>query len=244
MSDAPPVLEMELELCSDNFPVIPNPAESAIDQALERLHLRGSSPVPETNTEKPSLPANDEPQPAPAVCSQSRSRKSSRLAKRPTTKKSHRLFEALRSRRLRIVATAVGVLFLVGLIGLNWQRSGLPAASDELADMDLFEFPDDPQFGANVTERSSESRALAVIDGTDADLSNGRRSQSDSGDRMPSLGLVNFSEQKSPSTEIQTLGGISRPGTRGVQAAWLTGQVEFGSSDDSPRRSNGSSEIR
>lgn len=244
MSDALPVLEMELELCSDNFPVIPNSAESAIDQALETLHLRGVDPAPVTKTDKPLVNTPDEPQPPPSNCSQSHSRKSSRLAKRPKTKKPNRLLDALRSRRLRIVATAVGVLFLVGLIGLNWNRSALPAASDELADMELFEFQDDRPFSANVTGRTSEPRPLAVIDDTDADLSNVRRPQSDSGDRMPSLGLVNFSEQKSQSTGIQPVGGIFQPGTRGAQAAWLTGQIEFGSPDDSPRRSDRSNEIR
>ncbi len=248
MADALPVLEVEHELCSANLPAIPHVAESAIDQALEALHLRGTTPVLEKIHVEPEPIAVSEPQPIPGDPSEPRSRKSIRTAKRPQSKYSQRLFEALRSRRLRIIATAVGVLFVLGLIGLNWRRSSLPKSSDDLADMDLSEFRDDLHFGTTGIGRASEPRPLGEISGADSAAFKIRSSRSDSGERLPPLGLVNHSEQRGPSAAIQTVGGFSQPAARGSQAAWLTGQIEIeslgGPLDDSLRRSNGKDAAR
>ncbi len=248
MADALPVLEVEHELCSANLPGIPHVAESAIDQALEALHLRGTTPVLEKIPSEPVPIETSEPQPIPGNPSEPRSRKSTRSAKRPQSKHSQRLFEALRSRRLRIIAAAVGVLFVLGLIGLNWQRSGLPKPGDDLADMDLSEFQDDLHFGTTGIGRASAPRPLGEITGADAAALKMRSSRPDSEERLPSLGLVNHSEQRGPSAAIQTVGGFSQPTTRGSQAAWLTGQIEVESLGtplgDSLRRSNGNHEAR
>lgn len=246
MADALPVFEVEHELCSANLPGIPHVSESAIDQALEALHLRGTTPVLEKIQVEPESPAISEPQPIPSIPSEPRSRKSTRSAKRPQSKPSQRLFEALRSRRLRIIATAVGVLFVLGLIGLNWKRSGLPKSSDELAEMDLAEFQDDLHFGTTGVGRASEPRPLGEI--TDADALKIRSSRPDSGERLAPLGLVNLSEQRWPSAGIQSVGGFSQPAARGSQAAWLTGQIEIESLgtplDESRRQSNGKDAAR
>lgn len=243
MAHALPVLEVEHELCSANLPAIPHVAESAIDQALETLHLRGATPVLEKIQAEPESPATSEPQPIPGNPSEPRSRKSARSAKRPQSKYSQRFFEALRSRRVRIIATAVGVLFVLGLIGLNWQRSGLPKSSDDLADMDLSEFQDDLHFGTTGIGRASEPQPLSEVSGADVAALKIRPTRTDSGERLPSLGLVNHSEQRWPSAGIQPVGGFSQPAARGSQAAWLTGQIEIESLgsplDDSRRHSNG-----
>ena len=245
MADALPVLEVEHELCSANLPGIPHVAESAIDQALEALHLRGTTPVLEKIQAEPESPATSEPQPIPGNPSESRSRKSTRPAKRPQSKHSQRFFEALRSRRLRIIATAVGVLFVVGLISLNWRRSGLPKSSDELAEMDLSEFQDDLHFGTTGVGQASESRPMGEITGLDAAALKIRSSRPDSSERLPPVGLVNHSEPRWPSADIQTVGGFSQlAAARGSQAAWLTGQIEIESLGDSPRRPNGNDEAR
>ena len=243
MADALPVLEVEHELCSANLPGIPQVAESAIDQALEALHLRGTTLDSEKIQAEPEPPATSEPQPIPGNPSEPRSRKSTRPAKRPPSKHSSRLVDALRSRRLRIIATVVGVLLVVGLIGLNWQRSGLPKSSDDLAEMDLSEFQDDLHFGTTGVGRASEPRPLGEITGADAAALKIRSSRPDSGERLAPLGLVNLSEQRWPSASIQSVGGFSQPAARGSQAAWLTGQIEIESIgtplDDSLRQSNG-----
>ena len=243
MADALPVLEVEHELCSANLPGIPNVAESAIDQALEALHLRGTAPVLEKVQVEPESIVVSEPQPIPGSPSEPRSRKSTRPAKRPQSKHSQRLFEALRSRRLRIIAMAASVLFVLGLIGLNWQRSGLPKSSDDLADMDLSEFQDDLHFGTTGIGRASEPRPLGEISDADVAALKIRSTRLDSGERLPPVGLVNHSEQRWPSADNQTIGGFSQPAARGSQAAWLTGQIEIESLgtplDDSVRQSNG-----
>ena len=246
MADALPVLEVEHELCSANLPAIPHVTESAIDQALEALHLRGTTPVVEKIQVEPDSSAASEPPPIPGIPSEPRSRKSTRSAQRPKSKHSQRLFAALRSRRLRIIATAVGVLFVVGLIGLNWQRSSLPKPSDELAEMDLSEFQDDLHFGTTGVGRASESRPMGEITGSDTAALKIRSSRPDSGERLPLVGLVNHSEQRWPSAGIQTVGGFSQPAAaaRGSQAAWLTGQIEIESLGDSPRRPNSKDEAR
>ena len=244
MADALPVLEVEHELRSANLPAIPQDAESAIDQALEALHLRGTTPVLEKIPVEPVAPAASEPPPTPVIPSEPRSRKSTRSAQRPKSKHSQRLFAALRSRRLRIIATAVGVLSVVGLIGLNWRCSGLPKPSDELAEMDLSEFQDDLHFGTTGIGRASEPRPMGELTGSDAAALKIRSSRPDSSERLPPVGLVNHSEQRWPSAGIQTVGGFSQPeAARGSQAAWLTGQIEIEPlrtpPNDSLRRSNG-----
>ena len=244
MADALPVLEVEHELRSANLPAIPQDAESAIDQALEALHLRGTTPVLEKIPVEPVAPAASEPPPTPVIPSEPRSRKSTRSAPRPRSKHSQRLFAALRSRRLRIIATAVGVLSVVGLIGLNWRCSGLPKPSDELAEMDLSEFQDDLHFGTTGIGRASEPRPMGELTGSDAAALKIRSSRPDSSERLPPVGLVNHSEQRWPSAGIQTVGGFSQPeAARGSQAAWLTGQIEIEPlrtpPNDSLRRSNG-----
>ncbi len=248
MADALPVFEVEHELCSANLPGVPQVAESAIDQALEALHLRGTTPVLEKNQVELDSPATAEPQPIPREPSEPRTRRSARPAKRPQSNRSRRLFDALRSRRLRIIATAVGVLLVVGLIGLNWQRSGQQNSSGDLAEMDLAEFQDDLHFGAAGIERASESRPMGETTDVDADALKIRSSRLDSDEQMPTVGLVNHSEQRWPAVGIQTVGEISRPAARGSQAAWLTGQIEIESigtpHDDSVRRSNSNDSAR
>ena len=249
MADALPVLEVEHELCSANLPRFAHVAESAIDQALEALHLRGATPVVEKIPDEPISPVVVEPPAIPSVPSESKTRKPPRTtAKRPQSKNSRRLFEILRSRRLRIIATALGVLIVLGLIGLNWQRSGQPPSSDELAELDLSGFEDDPHFGTTVVARDSEPRPLGEFPGTDAVPIKIQSSRQGSYERILPLGLVNHSEQRRPSAGIQPIGGFSQPAARGSQAAWLTGQIEIEALgtqlDDSLRRSNGRDSAR
>lgn len=248
MADALPALEVEHELCSANLPAIPHVGDSAIDQALEALHLRGTTPVLEKKHVEPDSSVASEPPLVPVIPSEPRTRKSTRSAQRPPSKHSQRLFAALRSRRLRIIATAVGILFVVGLIGLNWRRSSLPTSSDELAEMDLSEFQDDLHFGTTGIGQDAESRPMGAITDSDAATLKFRSSQPDSSERLPAVGLVNHSEQRWPSAGIQTVGGFSQPAARGEQAAWLTGQIEIEplrtQPDDSRRRSNGKDAAR
>lgn len=248
MADALPVFEVEHELCSANLPGIPLIAESAIDQALEALHLRGTTPVLEKNQVEPESPAIAEPQPITSEPSEPRTRKAVRPSKRPQSNRSRRLFDALRSRRLRIIATAVGALLVVGLIGLNWQRSGQPNSSDDLAEMDLAEFQDDLHFGTAGIKRASESRPMGETTDVDAAALKIRSSRLDTDERLPTVGLVNHSEQRWPAAGIQTVGGFSQSAARGSQAAWLTGQIEIESlgtpHEDSVRRSNGNDSAR
>lgn len=268
VSNALSDFEVEHELCSANLPSIPHLSESAIDQALEALHLRGSNPAPEQMPAEPELPATSESKPISDQLSPDqlspgllppeqlspdqlpldipapmKPRAFPRSAKRPKSKKSQRLLEALRSRRLRIIATAVGMLFVVGLIGMNWQRSGRSATSDDVAEMELAEFQDDLHFGSTGVSQGSVPRPLGDIADAEAASLKNQSFQLDSSERFPPLGLASHSEPAWPPSAIQTVGGISRPAPRGSQAAWLTGQIEvetLGTSrDESRRRSNG-----
>jgi hypothetical protein len=238
VADALTVFEVDHELCSANLPAAPHVPESAIDQALETLHLRGATaPLEKTQTE-PELPVVSEPQPTLTIPSEPPSRKSMRPSKRTPSKPSRRWFETLRSRRVRIIAMSVGVLFVVGLIGWNWHGSSLPNSSDELADMELLEFQDDLHIRNLGVAHGTDLRPLG--EETDATVLTAR---SESRERLPHVGLVNHSEQRGVSAGIQTLGGSNQPTARGSQAAWLTGQIEFESADaslgGSSRRSKG-----
>jgi hypothetical protein len=223
-----PLFAVEHELCSANLPGKPQVAESAIDQALEALHLRGTTAAAEKTSDEPTSPVAMEPPAIPTWPAESKSRKLTRSAtKRPHLKSSRRLFEAFRSRRRRIIATAVVLLIVLGLIGFNWQRSGRPLESDELAELDLAEFQDDLHFGTTAVGRASEPRPLGEITGADAAALRIQSSRSNLAERLLPIGFVNHSEQRWPSAGIQTIEGFSKPATRGSQAAWLTGQIEI-----------------
>lgn len=249
MSDDLPVLEDGNEPCPDKLPSAPSLPESVIDQALEALHLRGAAPVSEVTNDKHEPLTTDPSKPAAEHSSQSHfPTPTKRRAKRLPTKNASRLSEALRSRRLRILATAVGGLLVVGLIGWNWRRSDVPASGDELAEMDLADFEDDLHLGATGTARTSEPKTLEGFTGVEPALHQSRVSQSDSGGHLQPAGFVNASDQSWPSASFQNSGRPSPPPKRGSQAAWLTGQIEFESidtpQDESPSRRSDFGESR
>lgn len=136
------------------------------------------------------------------------------------------LVALLRLRRVRIVATVVSVLFVCGLIVLNW-KSAPSETSDGIAEMDLSELNDASGFDEPHIGSASEPRPLGVISDAESISVTDGFPQRQSGPRLPPLGLVTYADHAV--SRGQTVGGlISTSATSsGSRGAVLTGQIEF-----------------
>ena len=157
--------------------------------------------------------------------------KTPRLKKVPQPASANRLLTALRSRRMRIVSTVVSVVFVCGLVTLNW-KSGTPGSDDEITEMDLAEFNnmagvDEPRIGTG-----SDPQPLGVLSDAEPLLATDRFPQMVSSPSLPPLGLVTQTDlqisREQSASDLVPASAISG-GSRG---AMLTGQSEF----EAPRR--------
>lgn len=233
VSEALSNLEIEPEWCSEA--VLSSISETTMPgdtQAAEPILLRSVEPVAEplaaNFSDSDATPKND-PVPVKPARSMSKSRsetKTSRPKKSPPSAKAMSLFTAFRSRRVRIVATVVSVLFVCGLIALNW-KSGSSNSGDELTELDLSEFNSTSGFDEPHIGNTPEPQPLEDISDTESIPKTDRFSRAESGPRLPPLRLVTHADHT-------TLRGSSVSGfvptsasSSGSRGAVLTGQIEF-----------------
>lgn len=143
-----------------------------------------------------------------------------------------RLTAALRSRQVRVVATAVAVLFVCGLIVLNWS-SGPKGAGGEIADMDLSEFNDATGFDEPRIDKPSKTQSLGVISDTEPIPAMDRFPHSESGSRLPNSGFVSHADHAAFRGHSATGATPASATDSGPRGAVLTGQIEF----EAPSRS-------
>lgn len=241
MSELLPNLEFEPEWCSaavlssisataepisvvakpNDKPVAESNNSEAIGPATETLAANSASlevtperaPVPEKPTKSmPKLRTENKPP---------------RLKKSPQSTKTNRLVTALRSRRVRIVATVVSVLFVCGLIVMNW-KSGSSNTSGEVAEMDLSEFNDVSDFDEPRIGDVSEPQRLSSMSDTESISSATNASRlREAGQRLPPLGLVTHADHTA--SRRQSAGELvpASATSSGSRGAILTGQIEF-----------------
>ena len=239
MSESLSNLEVEPEwyssavLCS-----ISGMSEPIDAPARESIPQPVTDPVPEELA--PNPPAAEAAPNIEAVATKplrstpkSRSEKKSSAPKKSSPSAGiQRLTTALRSRQVRVVATAVAVLFVCGLIVRNWSSSP-KGAGDEIADMDLSEFNDATGFDEPRISKSSEPHSLGVISDAEPMPAMDRFPTSESRPRLPNSGFVSHADHASfrgrSATDV-TPASATDSGSRG---AVLTGQIEFESTSRS-----------
>lgn len=156
------------------------------------------------------------------------SRSASKMAAPPrklAPSRSSAIWATLRSRRVRMLLTLVGVLMIAGLVGLNLRSS---RSATDVDDMDL----EMSEFGQGVsTELAAPTDSLAAPASFDDGFENNPIATSDANEwetlpnRLPPLGL-------SPTDDsgVISAGGVERASMLGPRGAWLTGQIELESS--------------
>ena len=233
VSESLPNLEVEPEWCSAAV-------LSSISAATEPIDMRATEPITLVAIEPATEPlaANATPSeetpksdPVPAKPARSTTKlrseiKTSRTKKSPQSTRTMRLVEAMRSRRVRIVATVVSVLFVCGLIVMNW-KSGSSSTSDEVAEMDLSEFNDASGLDEPRIGNMSEPQPLGVISDAESISGTDRFPQRESGPRLPPLGLVTHADHAA--SRGQAAGELvpASASSSGPRGAVLTGQIEF-----------------
>lgn len=240
MSESLPKLEIEPEWCSAAVLSSISAATEPIDtRATEPITLVAIEPAAEplaaSSTDSEATP-NRDPVPSKPTRSTSKLRsetKTSRTKKSPPSSRTRKLVEALRSRRVRIVATVVSVLFVCGLIVMTW-KSGSSITSDEVAEMDLSEFNEVSGFDEPRIGNAAEPQTLGVLSDAESMTSaTDRFPQRESGPRLPPLGLVTHADHTA--SRGQAVGGLApaSASSSGSRGAVLTGQIEFKSASRS-----------
>jgi hypothetical protein len=241
VSESLPKLEIEPEWCSDAvLSSISAGAEPNGPQAAEQVSVSTSSTEPAAEpiaVHSPGSEVVSKSEPAPTKPARSASKlrtetKTSRSKKPPQSTRAMKFVEALRSRRVRIIATVVSVLFVCGLIVLNW-KGGSSSTSDEVADMDLSEFNESPGFEELRRGKTSEPQPLGVISDAESISATDRFLPLESEPRLPPLGVVTHADHAA--SRGRTAGGLvpASASSSGSRGAVLTGQIEF----DAPPRS-------
>lgn len=233
MSEALPTLEIEPEWCSEamlsSISAVDHPNDT---QATEPFVLPSVEPAAEPlatlSSESDATPKSD-PVPVKPARSTSKARSESKTPKSkksPQSTKTMRLVTALRSRRVRIVATVVSVLFVCGLIVLNW-KSGSPSAGDEITEMDLSDFNSTSGFDELQIGNGSEPRPLGNIADAESMAATDRFAPTESGPRLSPLGSVIHADHTT--SRRQTGGGLvpASATSGGPRGAVLTGQIEY-----------------
>lgn len=240
MSESLPKLEIEPEWCSAAV----LSSISTANEPCQTQTAEACAVVPEApTTVKPEITVVASPTPTPEPKMTPGSVKPTRLDSKtksgakttrskslPQPTKAMKWIGVLRSRRVRILATAVCVLFVCGLIVLNW-KSGSQNSGDEVVDMDLSEFNESPGLEELHTGKNAEPQPLEVVSDAVSIPTTGRFPRTESDPRLPPLGLVTHADHVSQRGNTGSdLVPVSATGSRG---AVLTGQIEF----DTPQRS-------
>lgn len=235
MSESLPNLEIEPEWCSAAvLSSISTTTEPNDTQSAEPVNSLVIEPVAESLTTS-SSDSNATPKSDPVPVKPSRTTASSRAeSKTSRSKKSQqstttkRFVEALRSRRVRIVATVVSVLFVCGLVVMNW-KSGPSGSGDEITEMDLSEFNSTSGFDEPHIGNTIEPQPLRVVSDAESISASAtdRFSRMESGLRLPPLGLVTHADHTT--SRGQTVSGLvpASATSNGPRGAMLTGQIEF-----------------
>jgi hypothetical protein len=157
--------------------------------------------------------------------------------RKPGTSPSPAIWEALRSRKVRVGLTLAGVLMIAGLVGLNMKGSSSVVDSVDM-ELEMSEFGDVRSSDSALTAGSMEAPAAfkqgfenKPINSADAN------SWGSSPPRLPPLGLSPLND-----SGVVPAGGLDRSATAGPRGAWLTGQIELESTGVIPvsgSRSNG-----
>lgn len=244
MSESLPKLEIEPEWCSaavlssistandpcqtqtaEAFAVAPEvPTTVKLEPTPEPTVIASPTPAPEPSmTPGPAKPIRL----ASKTNSEAKSHRSKSL---PQPTKVAKWIGVMRSRRVRILATVVCVLFVCGLIVLNW-KSGSHNSGDEVADMDLSEFNESPGLEELHAGKNAEPQPLGLVTDAESIPTTSRFPRTESAPRLPPLGLVTHADHVSQRGYAgDELVPVSATESRG---AVLTGQIEF----DTPQRS-------
>lgn len=233
MSESLSNLEIEPEWCSAVvLSSISGTAEPSGQRTAEAINppevVPIADPLPTVTSESEVTPITN-PAPAKSIRSKTKSRPASKTSwhkKLPQTGRVQGLLVALQSRRARTVATVVSLVFVSGLIVLNWNGSSSDSRQDA-ADMDLAEFNDVSGLDHPRIGEVAEPQPLGVL--SDAEpLSAGERfSQTASGPRLPPLGLVTHADHAASRTQIGRGVAPTSATFNGSRGAVLTGQIEF-----------------
>lgn len=243
MSESLPKLDVEPEWCSavvlSSISATPEASGQPTAELVKPTEAEpASEPIPLIAAE--STPASTESPASPKpMRSEPKSRphsKSSRSKRLPATSRVHGWLAALRSRRTRIVATVVSLVFVGGLIVLNWKGSSSDS-HDEAADMDLSEFNHLSGLDQPRIDSVDEPQPLRSVTEAESNSGEERFSQIRSQPRLPPLGLVTHADHERLSTspaEGVVPASASFTGSRG---AVLTGQIEFDTPQSAPAAS-------
>ena len=223
--------DCSLESCSSESVVAP--AGDSLPEMLASVASGLDLPVAEPVTVVTALestPSNSsEPTSFAMPVSPSQPKRASRnlsKSKGPTQQRKlgipSRLWETLRSGRVRTLLTLVGVLMIAGLVGLNLKGSRSSANVDDI-ELELAEFGDHKSFDPNPVDGSLEAPGAF-----DNGVANRPIQTSDANEwpgtspRLPPLGLSPNSD-----SEVISAGGIEQSSASGPRGAWLTGQIEI-----------------
>lgn len=233
MSESLPKLEIEPEWCSAvMLSSISNTAEPSGQQTAEPIKSPEAEPVSDP---LPTILSDSEATPtaSPALAkpirSETKSRpisKTPRPRKLPPTSRAQGLLAALRSRRMRIVATVVSLVFVGGLIVLNWKGSSSDSR-EEVADMDLSEFSNLSGFDQPRIGDFAEPQPLSVFFEAESLSAGEQFSHTTSGPHVLPLELVTHADHTGSRTP--TAGAVVPTSAtyNGSRGAVLTGQIEF-----------------
>lgn len=180
----------------------------------------------------PAVEAIASPLPKPAVVdppiAATPTKRSSRIApssqgfaKPMKAHRSSRIWELMRSRRVRALLTLVGVLMIAGLVGLNL-RSGQNSSNGDDTELELSEFGNDKSFAPGTVEGSNQVPG-AFDNGGSAEPHSGTGQNQWAGEapRLPPLGLAPLHD-----AEVIPAGRMEPSSASGPRGAWLTGQIE------------------
>ena len=141
--------------------------------------------------------------------------------RKPHQPRSAGIWGMLRSRRVRVILTLVGVLMIAGLVGLNMRGSG---TSTDIEDDELAM----SEFGQGSSEQmtsgdGSMQEPAAFEDGFDnkSIVTANAEEWETSTPRLPPLGLPVMND-----SNVVPASGVDRSSGAGQRGAWLTGQIE------------------
>ena len=204
-----------------SLPIEPVPSEPVMELSTSVMVESSESPKLDVTPEKPKRSASK---------SRSESKSSQPRTSAPPAGSS-RWVGALRSRRLRVVATVASVLLVAGLIVLN-QKSDSSNSGDGFVEMDLSDFNDVAGFDEPHTGTPSESPPRGTLADAESVSPAERFPRMTSGPRLPPLGLVTHADHETPLGQT-TRGLVPASATStGSRGAVLTGRIEF----DAPQR--------
>ncbi len=233
MSEFSPKFAIEPEWCSAAvlswISVEAEPNHAGITEPITLgANETAAKPLATNSSDSETTPASNlcEAKPTGSTSKSRSEAKKSRLKKMPQPAGAQRLVTALRSRRVRIVSTVVSVLFVCGLVMLNW-KSGTPGSDDEITEMDLTEFNNGSGFDEPRIGNGSEPQPLGVLSDAEPLPATDRFLRVESSPRVPPLGLVTQSDHRT--SREQTADGLvpASATSVGSRGAMLTGQIEF-----------------